>query len=199
VVHGACMLRCYATPKVPVVKVGTFLQKEGRFDQLAKKYGILDFCHIVSNHRLRVLVKSAEATVDRACPAAWRRTEQDIDEEQLLVDVFKTVLDRWYKQPLSYPLINKRSTSNIALVSQISGLTGIEAAKLFAAIEAIMRILSKFRDPRRIMQAIRHYIKEHPWQAAFHIICIILILNPVLLFGFGSGGVIGGKMLFYEQ
>lgn len=150
-------------------------------------------CYMVSNDRLHSLIKSAEATVSDARPTAWRRTEQDIDEEQLLVDLFKTVLDRRYKQPLSSPPVNKRSLPYFTIVSQISAVTGIDAAQLFDAIEAIMHILSRFHDPKRVIEEMCEYPKEHPYRTAFFVVSFILALNPVALAGFGSAGVSAGS------
>jgi len=81
----------------------------------------------------------------------------------------------------------------MALVSRNPRLTDIDSTKLLEAGKVIKNILDTFHDPKRVISALGHMIKQHPYRTAFIIISLVLILNPVMLAGFGSGGVVAGE------
>jgi len=56
-------------------------------------------CYIVSDTSMYSLIKSMEAAVGGAEPGPRKNADRDIDEVQLLADLFKTAFDRRYKQP----------------------------------------------------------------------------------------------------
>jgi hypothetical protein len=79
-----------------------------------------------------------------------------------------------------------------ALLGQIGNTMGFGANALLAASNAIKEALSMFRDPKLVLKALYQLIKRHPYRTLLIILCIALILNPVALAGFGSGGVVAG-------
>jgi hypothetical protein len=47
----------------------------------------------------------------------------------------------------------------------------------------------------RIMRLLGQYIKDHPYQTAFFIVGLVLVINPLALAGFGALGPVAGMSL----
>ncbi|KAF8053750.1 hypothetical protein FPV67DRAFT_1461990 [Lyophyllum atratum] len=81
-----------------------------------------------------------------------------------------------------------------ALTAHLTRLGGINSVMPMDASQAIKHILDTFRDPKLVIQALGAYVKAHPYRTGLIVLSMILILNPVMLVGFGSGGVAAGSL-----
>jgi hypothetical protein len=77
------------------------LQTRQNFEDNLKKLDLYDEksrCYIVSDTNMYSLIKSVETTVNGVEPGLRKKADEDIDEVQLLADLFKTAFDRRYKE-----------------------------------------------------------------------------------------------------
>jgi hypothetical protein len=77
------------------------LQTRQNFEDNLKKLDLYDEksrCYIVSATNMYSLIKSVETTVNGGEPGPRKKADEEIDEVQLLADLFKTAFDRRYKE-----------------------------------------------------------------------------------------------------
>jgi len=85
--------------------------------------------------------------------------------------------------------------------NKLMGELATSASELLPILQQVVdKVISTVKDPefyRAVFYAIINHVKEHPYQTAFIIIALVLILNPIGLAGFGALGPVAGK--FHER
>ncbi|KAF8242547.1 hypothetical protein K440DRAFT_590710 [Wilcoxina mikolae CBS 423.85] len=78
-----------------------------------------------------------------------------------------------------------------AIATSLGALSHID---LRALTERLINTLSdrEFRD--QFLRAITQHIKNHPYQTAFLVVGVILLMNPLAIIGFGSLGPVAGSI-----
>jgi len=78
-------------------------QTRQNFEENLKKLNFYDEksrCYIVSDTNMYSLIKSVETAIDGEEAGPRKKADEDIDEVQLLADLFKTAFDRRYRDTL---------------------------------------------------------------------------------------------------
>jgi len=147
-------------------------------------------CYIVPNDIPYNPELCGPATVGGAEPPEPATEYEFIDFKELIADLCQVLFKRRYTSDVI--LIRPDLGSTSGLLRQIGKTLGFGAGTILAVGDAIKMTLSTFRDPKLVLKALAQLIKKHPYRTLFIILSIALILNPVALAGFGSGGVAAG-------
>jgi hypothetical protein len=102
--------------------------------------------------------------------------------------------------------LRNQNTQNVVdtFIGNNSGPTTTAISTFLTAMNSqglrdlVDRLINTLRDSvfrSRLFNALKDHIKNHPWQTAFFVVGIILMINPLAVVGFGSLGPIAGKLL----
>jgi hypothetical protein len=73
-------------------------------------------------------------------------------------------------------------------------LTAMNNQGLRDLVDRLIKTITDNVFRSRLMNALKFHIENHPWQTAFFVVGIILIINPLAVVGFGSLGPTAGKL-----
>jgi hypothetical protein len=79
-----------------------------------------------------------------------------------------------------------------AITASLGALSHMELRSL---IERLISTLSDSEFRNQFLRAITQHIRNHPYQTAFIVVGVILLMNPLALVGFGSLGPVAGEYL----
>ena len=77
-----------------------------------------------------------------------------------------------------------------AIATSLGALSHVDLRGL---IERLINTLSDRAFRNQFLRAITQHIKDHPYQTAFLVVGIILMMNPLAMAGFGSLGPVAGE------